>query len=95
METNAPNTDGAGEDLLPYLERLWHAPAKAPEHDRQRVGWLISVWVLVFMACGSALGAIATASLVPLLIAVACGLVSGAIVLLHGHARRLRISRWC
>jgi hypothetical protein len=94
METDAPNTEGAGGDLLPYLERLWRIPAKAPAHDPQRFGWLIAVWVFAFIATGSALGAIATASVAPLLATGASGLVSVVVVGLHQHARRRRRARW-
>ena len=94
MEPNRPNTDGASEDLLPYLERLWRVPAKAPAHDPQRAGWLIAVWVFALIACGSALGAIATVSVAPLLIAAAAASASGVVVALHRHGRNRRISRW-
>lgn len=89
-----PNTDGAGEDLLPYLEQLWRVPAKAPAHDPQRTGWLISAWVLAVIACGGALGAIASASVAPLLVTASAGLTSLAVVLLHQHVHNRRISRW-
>jgi len=94
MEMDAPSTGGAGEDLLPYLERLWRAPARAPAHDPQRIGWLISAWVFALIACGSALGAIASASVAPLLVASPAGLVSGAVIALHRHGRNRRIARW-
>ena len=94
MEANAPNTDGASEDLLPYLEWLWRTPAKAPAHDPQRSGWLISVWVFALIACGSAMGAIAAASVAALLVTAGSGLVSASVVLLHRHVRNRRISRW-
>lgn len=94
METNAPNTDGAGEDLLPYLERLWRAPARAPAHDPQRTGWLTCVWVSAIVGCGSALGAIASASVAPLFAAAASALASGSVVVLHRQARKRRIARW-
>jgi hypothetical protein len=94
METDTPNTDGADEDLLPYLERLWRVPAKAPAHDPQRSGWIIAVWVFAFIATGSALGAVATVSLAPLLAAAASGLVSVAVVALHQHARHRRRAQW-
>jgi len=94
MGTDAPNTDGAGEDLLPYLEQVWRAPAKAPAHDPQRTGWLICVWVFILAGCGSALGALASASVAPLLVAAASALASAAVVVLHRHARKRRIARW-
>ena len=94
METNVPNTDGAGEDLLPYLERLWREPAKAPPHDPQRTGWLVCAWVFALIGCGGALAAIATVSVVPLSVTAGAGLVSFFIVVLHQHARSRRKSRW-
>jgi hypothetical protein len=94
METDTPNTDGADEDLLPYLERLWRVPAKAPAHDPQRAGGLIAAWVFALIAGGCALGAIATVSVGPLLVAATSGLVSGAAVAMHRHARNRRRARW-
>jgi hypothetical protein len=94
MEMNAPNTGGADEQLLPYLERLWGLPAKAPAHDPQRNGWLTCVCVLGLVACGSALGAIASASVAPLLLAATLSLASATVVLLHRHSRKRRIARW-
>jgi hypothetical protein len=94
METDAPNTGGSGEDLLPYLERLWRVPAKAPAHDPQPVGWLVAVWVLVFIASGCALGAIATVSIPPLLAAVPSALMSSAAFAMHRRARNRRRARW-
>jgi hypothetical protein len=94
MERNAPNTGGADEGLLPYLERLWGIPARAPAHDPQRNGWLTAVWVLGLIACGSALGAIASASVAPLLLAATAALASAAVVIVHRHARKRRVARW-
>lgn len=94
METNVPNTDGAGEDLLLYLERLWRIPARAPAHDPPRNGWLICVCVFALIACGCALGALATASVVPLLVAAASCVASGAVAVRHQHVRNRRRSRW-
>jgi hypothetical protein len=94
MEKNAPSTGGADEELLPYLEHLWGIPAKAPAHDPQRNGWLTSVWVFALIACGSALGAIASASVAPLLLAATSALTSAAVVIMHRHARKRRIARW-
>ena len=94
MEMNPPNTGGADEQLLPYLERLWGLPAKAPAHDPQRNGWLTCVCVFGLIACGSALGAIASASVAPLLLAAASALGSAAAVVLHRHACKRRIARW-
>jgi len=94
MERNAPNSGGADEELLPYLERLWGIPAKAPAHDPQRHGWLTTVWVFALIACGSALGAIASASVAPLLLAATCALAIAVVVVMHRHARKRRIARW-